>query len=90
MAGDLLPMAHRIALPAILTAVLLSCGDTPEPDKDDGDEPASLTAPTAGWRQISLGRGFACAVRVDGELYCFGDNSWGRLGNGEVQVSAAP
>ena len=36
------------------------------------------------WRSISAGDYNTCGVRVNGYLYCFGDNPYGSLGNGKV------
>jgi alpha-tubulin suppressor-like RCC1 family protein len=39
---------------------------------------------TLRFRQISVGYAHACAVTVDGALYCWGSNRWGELGSGRV------
>lgn|GEM_PF-5815314 len=49
------------------------------------------------WRTVSLGSGFtnevygaACAVSVGGEIYCWGDNTTGRLGIGTTDSQFEP
>lgn len=41
-----------------------------------------LTPATTGWKQVSAGNQFTCAVRTDQSLYCFGRNASGETGNG--------
>lgn len=36
-------------------------------------------APGVGFRDVTTGGGFTCAARVDGSLYCWGDNSGNQL-----------
>src|SRR5207253_2577346 len=37
------------------------------------------------WQQVSAGRNFACGLLASGAAYCWGDNSYGQLGNGSAQ-----
>jgi alpha-tubulin suppressor-like RCC1 family protein len=70
---------RRIALPALacgLAVVLLfpngsPAGGAPQPEAGSSD-----------WRQVSMGRYFACGIRTSGRLYCWGDDDLGQLGNG--------
>ncbi len=39
---------------------------------------------------IATGNGHTCATTSAGELYCWGYNEWGELGNGEVSPGANP
>ncbi len=39
---------------------------------------------------VGVGSGFACAVEASGEVWCWGDGTWGQLGNGETQSSVVP
>ena len=60
--------------------------------------PASAQAPptpeavteagTANWTQVSAGHVHTCGIRTTGRLYCWGDDSFGRLGNGGAEVDA--
>ena len=40
--------------------------------------------------QVALGGGQACAAKTDGTLWCWGQNSWGEIGNGSTSQSASP
>src|SRR5699024_9524799 len=37
------------------------------------------------WRQVSASYRFTCAIDVDDGLYCWGDNTFGQLGNGKTE-----
>ncbi len=39
---------------------------------------------------ISTGRNFSCALLQTGEVQCWGQNSYGQLGNGTAELSAVP
>ncbi|QED28182.1 hypothetical protein FRD01_13260 [Microvenator marinus] len=39
---------------------------------------------------ISTGYRFACAVKTDGTVWCWGDNTSGQLGNGTLAISNVP
>src|SRR5207247_532237 len=39
---------------------------------------------------ISAGGWYTCALLQDGTVRCWGDNTWGELGNGAVLVSPSP
>src|SRR5205085_2600639 len=39
---------------------------------------------------VATGRSHSCAVKVDGTAWCWGNNSYGRLGNGKSTNSAVP
>lgn len=51
-------------------------------------EPASTVVP-ARWVDVAVGRHFSCAVRDDGEVWCWGTNADGRAGL-NVDYSAVP
>lgn len=45
----------------------------------------------ADWRQVAVGDGFACALKRDNTLYCWGQNDRGQLGRPGLQpLSARP
>lgn len=41
------------------------------------------------WTELSVGNGYACGIR-DKLLYCWGDNRWGQLGQGDKHARQAP
>ena len=50
---------------------------------------AATAEPEAGtpdWRSVSAGQNHTCAIRLNGRLYCWGDDSVGELGNGATVV----
>lgn len=51
----------------------------------DQHQPAQVTTPSGtGWSAVSVGYQHGCATRTDGTLYCWGDGSNGRLGQGST------
>ena len=42
------------------------------------------------WTQLSAGNGYTCAVALDNQAYCWGDNSNGKLGNNSTVGSLVP
>jgi alpha-tubulin suppressor-like RCC1 family protein len=55
----------------------------------DGGEPP-LTPGLIGVRDLAVGARHVCAVRDDGTVWCWGDNSGGQLGDGTGETSAIP
>jgi alpha-tubulin suppressor-like RCC1 family protein len=55
------------------------------------DGKAGACVPVSGCvEQITVGTGHACAVRTDGVLYCWGDNTAGQLGDGTTVQRDSP
>jgi alpha-tubulin suppressor-like RCC1 family protein len=42
------------------------------------------------WVQVGVGDGFACGLVGYGQVYCWGDNTYGQLGNGTYDSSLTP
>src|SRR5688572_13517421 len=76
--GMLGPMGVRLAT---LTFALAGCY-SPEPS----DAPAD-PLPLA---RVAVGGTHACGIDAEGELYCWGDNIYGQLGNGDDQLRVVP
>jgi alpha-tubulin suppressor-like RCC1 family protein len=77
--------------------------DEPLPDDLPDDEPPAepepdvpapdVTPPEPGspvWSSVSAGWTHTCAIRIDGTLWCWGDNAFGQLGNGSTAPSRVP
>jgi alpha-tubulin suppressor-like RCC1 family protein len=50
-------------------------------------------SPLGNVKQISVGQRHVCAILMNGQLYCWGDNEYGQIGNGiggASQTAAAP
>jgi len=50
-----------------------------QPDTDAGELPGGATV-----AQIAAGDDFSLALTTGGQLYAFGDNEYGQLGNGTI------
>lgn len=42
------------------------------------------------WSDLSVGWQHTCGVTIEGEAYCWGDNSGGKLGNGSTTATSTP
>src|SRR5262249_39748195 len=63
-----------------------NCPTTANPGQEDGNDNGvgdACELMTAGAR-IALGMDFTCFLRDDSRVYCWGDNSQGQLGRGNV------
>lgn len=74
--GKAAPLGESCAEPACATA-------------DAGANPAQITG-FSGAVAVSAGPNHACAVTGAGEVWCWGDNTWGQLGDGGTTDSSAP
>lgn len=62
----------------------LSCGvwrtNTPPPRLQEIPNPKGVVV--ISWTQVDVGQNHVCAVTTRGDVWCFGDNSWGQFGTG--------
>ena len=70
-------------------------GSNDDGELGDGNTTASLTAIdvpglTGNVAQVDAGSKFACAVKNSGTVYCWGDNTYGELGNNSTTRSLTP
>ena len=42
------------------------------------------------WKQVSCSRGYVSAIKTDGTLWCWGNNSYGQLGNNTTTKTSSP
>ena len=54
------------------------------------DTPTLVSDLDSGVLSVALGQGFGCAVKTGGSVYCWGDNSYGQLGNGTIVSQKTP
>jgi alpha-tubulin suppressor-like RCC1 family protein len=62
---------------------------TGTPDDEFHEEPSPVSGDHA-FTDISSGVGHVCGVTVAGEIWCWGSNDFGQLGNGTTDGSAVP
>ncbi len=49
-----------------------------------------LTANPVAWVHVALGFYHSCATATNGNTYCWGENSWGQLGNPQHNATSVP
>jgi alpha-tubulin suppressor-like RCC1 family protein len=62
-------------------------GDGSETQRDSPTTVAGLPQHVA---KIAAGNGFTCSIVTNGHAYCWGDNTWGQLGDNSKNQSSAP
>lgn len=72
-----------------LDGTLWCWGDNNEGQMGQGSTSANVPTPVqvgtdTWWESVHLGHNSSCAKRIDGALYCWGDNEFGQLGLGSV------
>jgi alpha-tubulin suppressor-like RCC1 family protein len=70
-----------VLAPALLTVALGCSEDAESPTAPESAAPA-LAAAALSFRQVSAGGNHTCGVTTDNRAYCWGDNTWGQLGDG--------
>jgi alpha-tubulin suppressor-like RCC1 family protein len=76
----------RVSTGAAHTCVFTADGDTNPRSSPVKVDPDGLGAVS----QVFAGGSHTCAIRVDGSLWCWGDNRFGQLGTGDTDVRLAP
>ena len=83
-----MPYSQALRLSVIL--ILAACGDSPN-EPTDGDHGEEIPVD---WAEVTLAGGgffdFACGLAESGSAYCWGDNTYGQLGNDQVSASGVP
>jgi alpha-tubulin suppressor-like RCC1 family protein/putative cell wall-binding protein len=74
---------HLIAVSALLVSALGVGIASGSPSSTAASDLSAVT-------QVSVGRGFACAVTSADHVYCWGNNATGQLGNGTTTKRASP
>ena len=80
------PVGSRLVPVVLLGAALVPVG----PLTARAVEPGGAGAATTTWSTVSTGSGFTCGIRTDDTLWCWGENSSGRLGDGTDTPRTAP
>jgi alpha-tubulin suppressor-like RCC1 family protein len=55
-----------------------------------GSPTAAVVPGLTGVTEVSVGSTFACALKMDGTVWCWGDNAVGQLGIGSTTASSVP
>jgi alpha-tubulin suppressor-like RCC1 family protein len=56
----------------------------------DRSSPVTTAGGGTNWKQVSFGRQFSSAIKTDGTLWTWGDNSYGALGDGTTLDKSSP
>lgn len=67
-----------------------SSGQLGQPERTPVSEPVEIEPLVAGVTGIAAGEQFTCAILTDGSVKCWGDNSYGQLGNGTTEDTSIP
>lgn len=71
-----------------LDAATADAGQTPDAAIDAGVADGGVVP--ACFVEVAVGDGFACVLRSDGQVYCWGGNRSGQLGDGTTQARPEP
>ena len=88
-------MGRHTRLLASLVVSLCACGDDDDPDgrADMGAMDAGPAGASTCVDSVAVGSTFVCALRSDGQVWCWGDNEQGQLGDaaaGESRPAPGP
>jgi alpha-tubulin suppressor-like RCC1 family protein len=72
----------RLLAPAFLAAALGCSEDAESPTGPGSAAPALAATAALSFRQVSAGGNHTCGVTTDDRAFCWGDNTWGQLGDG--------
>lgn len=78
-------MNTRNLLSVFAVVALAACGAEGTSEAEQAE-----ASPLEGAKKVVLGKGFACALAADSSVWCWGDNTYGQLGNGTNEGSARP
>ncbi len=67
-----------------------SAGQLGARDNPMGAVPSPVVGLTSGFTAVAAGYNFACALSASGGVQCWGDNTYGELGNGGTASSSTP
>lgn len=90
------PRAASWLLPLGMSLAAIGCGaGAPSASAPTPKAAAARATPDDGHllddvRQVSTGSTHTCALRADGSVWCWGDNSLGQLGDGSRETSHVP
>ncbi len=65
----------------------LGNGNLPEPHHA---APVQVVTPAGRWRAVAVGEAHGCAIAAGGNVYCWGYNAQGQLGDGTLTSRAVP
>ena len=54
------------------------------------DQDNTISEAVSGWKSVSVGNSFVCAISLNDLAYCWGYNSYGQLGNNSTTNSSVP
>ena len=76
----------RLLALVVLAGATLGCEALTAPELFVyADRPVVVTQRSEGWQSVSVGSAHSCAIRTDGQLYCWGSNASGQLGTGTAR-----
>jgi hypothetical protein len=66
---------HRHTVTVAVAAIVLGCGTSNgSRGADTGSQTTIVRSQSAGYKSVSLGQNYACAVKLDGSVVCWGSN----------------